>query len=191
MAVAAAAPAGQPPEHGRRTPLHLSRLRGRSPCSIERGGWGLPAKQRALPVGHPHPSPPPQAGEGAQRHCRGIEPSSLGVRCKLPIRFSNSAFRRGSAPRGALRPSFARDIRPKKGVGNAGCPMHPQPRARIGSEECARVFTASSPDQPGIPARERFDGLWRTLPGDEFVLPPSPANMFCLRPVGPTKTPPT
>jgi hypothetical protein len=35
-----------------------------------------------------------------------------------------------SQPRDAKRPSCAQSIRPTKGVGNAGCPLHPQPRAQ-------------------------------------------------------------
>src|SRR6266481_4036248 len=35
-----------------------------------------------------------------------------------------------SRPRGAMRPSCAFNFRPIEGVGNAGCPLHPQPRAR-------------------------------------------------------------
>lgn len=38
-----------------------------------------------------------------------------------------------SHPRGAGRPSLVGNFRPK-GVGSAGCPMHPQPRARTGSK---------------------------------------------------------
>src|SRR6202140_5445033 len=30
-----------------------------------------------------------------------------------------------------MRPSFARNLPPKEGVGNAGCPLHPQPRVRF------------------------------------------------------------
>jgi hypothetical protein len=29
---------------------------------------------------------------------------------------------------------------------------------------------------PGIPARNGFNGLFRALPGDEFVLSPSPTD---------------
>src|SRR5882672_9923883 len=39
---------------------------------------------------------------------------------------------------------------------------------------------------PGIPARNGFNGFLRALPGDEFVLSPSLADMACLSPVGPT-----
>jgi hypothetical protein len=34
--------------------------------------------------------------------------------------------------------------------------------------------------------RNGFNGLFRALPGDEFVLSPSSADMDCLSPVGPT-----
>src|ERR1700737_4485425 len=36
-----------------------------------------------------------------------------------------------SRPRGAARPSRAFISRPKEGVGNAGCPLHPRPRVRF------------------------------------------------------------
>jgi hypothetical protein len=38
------------------------------------------------------------------------------------------------APRDAMRPGFAKIFRPlnSEGVGNAGRPMHPQPRVRMG-----------------------------------------------------------
>jgi hypothetical protein len=35
-----------------------------------------------------------------------------------------------SRSRGAMRPRFDRTVPPKEGVGNAGCPVHPQPRVR-------------------------------------------------------------
>jgi hypothetical protein len=64
---------------------------------------------------------------------------------------------------------------PKEGAGNAGCPLHPQPRVQIGSEHTSVVATGS-PDSPGIPARNGFNGLFRALPGDEFFLSPSSAD---------------
>src|SRR5216683_210940 len=88
-------------------------------------------------------------------------------------------------PRGAMRPSHAFIFRPKEGVGNAGCPLHPQPRVR--SVESTRVFTTVAPGSPGIPARNGFNGLFRALPGDRALLPPSSADLFCLSPVGPTQ----
>ena len=41
------------------------------------------------------------------------------------------------------------------------------------AHECShRRFTGT----PGIPARNGFNGLFRALPGDEFVLSPSSAD---------------
>jgi hypothetical protein len=71
-----------------------------------------------------------------------------------------------------------------EGVGNAGCPPHPQPRVQcVGS---TRVSHHGRTGTPGIPARNGFNGLFRALPGDRACLSPSLADMACLRPVGPT-----
>ena len=75
---------------------------------------------------------------------------------------------------------------PLEGVGNAGCPLHPRPRVHFVLVERTRV-TTSTPESPGIPARNGFNSVCRALPGDRAVLPPSPADMFCLSPVGPTQ----
>ena len=45
-----------------------------------------------------------------------------------------------SRSRGAMRPSRAFISRPKEGVGNAGCPLHPQPRV-----QCVGSTRVSSP----------------------------------------------
>src|SRR6266481_299948 len=74
---------------------------------------------------------------------------------------------------------------PKEGVGNAGCPLHPRPRVHFVLVERTRV-TTSTPESPGIPARNGFNGLFRALPGDRACLPPSSADIGCLSPVGPT-----
>src|SRR5665647_2758446 len=68
---------------------------------------------------------------------------------------------------------------PKEGVGNAGCPVHPQPRVRIGSRRCTRVFTAVAPEITRHPRTQWFYGLCRALPGDRAFLSPSPMrNLF-------------
>src|SRR6266436_8386351 len=66
-------------------------------------------------------------------------------------------------------------LAPKEGVGNAGCPLHPRPRVRFVLVESTRV-TTSTPESPGIPARNGFNGLCRALPGDRAHLPPSSAE---------------
>jgi hypothetical protein len=43
-------------------------------------------------------------------------------------------------------------LQKKEGVGNAGCPMHPQPVC----EKMHTVVTTVAPESPGIPARGWF-----------------------------------
>src|SRR3954469_9759463 len=64
-----------------------------------------------------------------------------------------------------------------EGVGNAGRPMHPQ--SRVQNKKAHEVVTVGSPDQPGIPARNGFNGFLRDLPGDRAWL--SPSSAVCLR----------
>src|SRR5229473_7483765 len=47
------------------------------------------------------------------------------------------------------------NLSPKEGVGNAGCPLHPRPRVHFVVVERTRV-TTSTPESPGIPARNGF-----------------------------------
>ena len=75
----------------------------------------------------------------------------------------------------------ARDLqefRPSRteGVGNAGCPMHPQPRVRILVASMHTSIHSGRNGSPGIPARSGFNGFLRALPGDRACLSPSPAN---------------
>jgi hypothetical protein len=86
--------------------------------------------------------------------------------------------------RRALRPSFGRILRPAKGVGNAGCPLHPQPRAQ--SVDSTRVSHHGRTGTPGIPARNGFNGFLRALPGDRALLSPSPRGRFLPRNLTPT-----
>jgi iron complex transport system substrate-binding protein len=50
---------------GRELDLPLP-LAGEVAALEERGGWGLSPHEQRESRRHPHPSPPPQAGEGAQ-----------------------------------------------------------------------------------------------------------------------------
>jgi hypothetical protein len=87
-----------------------------------------------------------------------------------------------------MRPRFAFISRPLEGVGNAGCPLHPRPRVHFVLVESTRV-TTSTPESPGIPARNGFTTYF-VLPGDRALLPPSLAECAaCPRPVGPTCLP--
>ena len=83
--------------------------------------------------------------------------------------------RRDFAPSRRDAPELCMNVRPTEGVGNAGCPLHPQPRVQCGgrAHECRHHRSTGT---PGIPARNGFNGLFRALPGDEFVLSPSSAD---------------
>jgi hypothetical protein len=73
---------------------------------------------------------------------------------------------------------------PKGGAGNAGCPLHPQPRAR--SVVSTRVSHHGRTGTPGIPARDGFNGFLRALPGDRALLSPSPPRSLLLKNLTPT-----
>src|ERR1700686_2267237 len=70
---------------------------------------------------------------------------------------------------------------PKEGVGNAGCPVHPQPRVRCGSSRCTRVFTAVAPEITRHPRTQWFYSLLRALPGDRAFLSPSSLRSLLLK----------
>src|ERR1700730_6590659 len=73
--------------------------------------------------------------------------------------------------RGAMRPGCACRVRPWEGAGNAGCPLHPRSRVHLVVVERTRV-TTSTPESPGIPARNGFTAY--------FVLSPA-TGLFCHR----------
>src|SRR5438034_11378513 len=58
-----------------------------------------------------------------------------------------------------------------EGVGNAGCPMHPQPRVRNKIKHTS-VVTTGPPGSPGIPARNGFTAY--------FALSPA-TRLYCHR----------
>ncbi len=55
--------------------------------------------------------------------------------------------------RGAIAPELSLNRSPKEGVGNAGCPLHPQPPVQ---QKSTGVEATGTPESPGIPAREWF-----------------------------------
>src|SRR5450631_840792 len=97
-----------------------------------------------------------------------------------------SKYDSAPSPRDAPEPLM--NLSPhKKGVGNVGCPLHPRPRVRFVVVRSTRV-TTSTPESPGIPARNGFNGLCRDLPGDRALLPPSSAEQgFVTARLGQTK----
>src|SRR6266852_1473484 len=71
----------------------------------------------------------------------------------------------------------------QKGI-DSSRPVTEAPCAKV---ESTGVEATGTPGSPGIPARNGFNGLFRALPGDRALLPPSSADLFCLSPVGPTQ----
>jgi hypothetical protein len=91
-----------------------------------------------------------------------------------------------------MRPRVCYLIAPQKieGVGNAGCPMHPQPRVQKKVHTGrSRRFTGN---HPAFPHANGFNGLFRALLGDEFLFVTVIGELTVSQsPVGPAKPPPT
>jgi hypothetical protein len=68
-------------------------------------------------------------------------------------------------------PEAGPKLSPKEGAGKTGCALHPRSRVQWHKEVRTRAYRSSG-EHPAFPA-QWFDGLWRALPGDEFLLPPS------------------
>jgi hypothetical protein len=123
----------------------------------------------------PRISSAPRRKSGPLRSIRGTHPSSPKTQL------------RNLAARGARVVHLS--LAPFEGVGNAGCPMHPRSRVHLVAVERTRV-TTSTPESPGIPARNGFNGLLRALPGDRAFLPPLPRGLKVLSgPVEPNEPP--
>ena len=63
-----------------------------------------------------------------------------------------------------------------EGAGNAGCALHPRSRVHIVRKKRTRAYRFSG-NTPTFPAQWLY-GLWRALPGDEFVLSPSSRGLM-------------
>jgi hypothetical protein len=88
----------------------------------------------------------------------------------------DSAISRRVAPE-VIRSAFALSKRRAQGKPGAH-------DTRSRAQECTRR-TAGAPEHPAFPA-QWFYGLWRALPGDEFLLPPSLTDWRSIEgPVGP------
>jgi hypothetical protein len=71
-------------------------------------------------------------------------------------------------------------LSPQRGRGECRMPNAPAVSCAMIVIEGTRA-TTSTPESPGIPARNGFNGFLRALPGDRACLPPSPANQHCIR----------
>src|SRR4030088_2493723 len=84
-----------------------------------------------------------------------------------------------------MRPSCAFNFRPFEGVGNAGGPLHPQPRVR--SVESTRVFTTVAPEHPAFPHAMVLTASFVLSPVTGLFCHRRQRIWFCLNPVGPTQ----
>jgi hypothetical protein len=111
---------------------------------------GFGARSAVMPA--PFKSPRPRRLPGSCRCARR----------SLEVNSSTLIFvRRDLATPRRDRPGCAFISRPLEGVGNAGCPMHPQPRVqKLVARECVAT---GPPESPGIPARNGFNGFLRAL----------------------------
>jgi len=71
----------------------------------------------------------------------------------------------------AFRPGDPKFIRPK-GRGECRAPNAPA-ASRAKMEEAHELVTTVAPVHPAFPHANGFNGLWRALPGDRALLPPS------------------
>src|SRR5882672_4457639 len=82
-------------------------------------------------------------------------------------------------------PEALMNLPPLRGRGERRMPVAPAASCALVVIESTRV-TTSTPESPGIPARNGFNGFLRALPGDRALLPPSPSGYVLSNPVGPT-----
>ena len=101
------------------------------------------------------------------------------------IHFQKPTSNARSRSRGAMRPSRSFISRPTEGVGNAGCPLHPQPRVR--SVESTRVFTTVAPEHPAFPHAMVLTAYVVLSPVTGLSCHRHPRIWSCLSPVGPTR----
>jgi hypothetical protein len=70
-----------------------------------------------------------------------------------------------------------------EGVGNAGCPMHPQPRMRILVVNMHASIHSEPPESPGIPARNGLRLMSRSPRRDQLSCHRRPVDRRPVRPV--------
>src|SRR6266850_211087 len=92
-----------------------------------------------------------------------------------------------TSPRHAPEPLM--NLSPNRGRGECRVPNAPAASCAMILVERTRV-TTSTPESPGISARNGFNGFLRALPGDRALLPPSPCGLKVLSsPVEPNEPP--
>jgi hypothetical protein len=99
---------------------------------------------------------------------------------------SQNNLKRAFAPSRREAPEALLYLPPKKGVGNAGCPLHPRPRVHVVVVKSTRV-TTSTPESPDVPARNGFTTYFALSSVTGLFCHRRLRIKFCLSPVGPTQ----
>src|ERR1700687_3389417 len=125
------------------------------------------------------PSPPRFAltGYAWRSHAKTVRPKQ----CRFYFKYDSAIPRRDT-------PELCVNCSPRKteGAGNAGCPMHPQPRVRSLSEAHERSHHGHTGFKPGIP-RAMVLRLISCSPRRRIRLVTVIRGLrLCLHPVGPT-----
>src|ERR1700681_4248607 len=105
--------------------------------------------------------------------------SSPGMTSVCLGRHHNSKHTFATSPREA--PESLMNLSPERGRGERRMPLAPAASCALVVVERTRA-TTSTPESPGVPARNGFNGFLRALPGDRACLPPSSADMFLSKP---------
>src|SRR5882762_7643510 len=113
----------------------------------------------------------------AQKRCHttNIEPQTFiqgGSVPYPPVPSRNDGKHAFATPRREA-PGSCKKFSAPRGRGECRMPVAPAASCALVVVERTRV-TTSTPESPGIPARNGFNGFLRALPGDRALLPPSP-----------------
>ncbi len=150
-----------------------------------RSGWGDSLSPCAVPELRDHPTPSriplhsmradPESELRSSRPLQGRvrKKAATKIRVQLPI----LVFKQQRAHILVLAARIARAVLKHlppntEGVGNAGCPMHPQPRVRMVVVDAHEYSQRVHRNRPAFP-HAMVLRLIRALPGDRAFLPPS------------------
>ncbi len=163
-------------------------------------GWGGLSAHRAL-GSTPHPTPRSLRSRGAtpERASLVSTPPLRGrrdkkYRCRTLARHDTSQIRTSNSAAFTYDFAISRRIAPKlclkisspfleEGAGNAGCPMHPQPRARWVVKYAHEYSQRRHRIHPAFPT-QWFYGLYVLSPGTGFLAPVIGAMPSHRRPLG-------
>jgi hypothetical protein len=122
------------------------------------GGLGRGVSRKVGACGYPPLQLSPARGERAD--CFARNDVELQTRIRIPRREA---------------PEWCMKLSPNRGRGERRMPVAPAVSCALVVIESTRV-TTSTPESPGVPARNGFNGFLRALPGDRALLPPSSAD---------------